>query len=132
MALSEVMTAVTGYARSDIVGQPDDPNTARTTVIKCKIRAISCKQRCGAFYSGKEPVVDAPEGKEQDGFTGVVPCWTEWGDVIGYGRDKEELSAHLKERSQRGRAFAEGTAWADESTTVEGLGKRRPKTETRD
>ena len=127
MALSEVMTVVCGYPRHEIVGHPDDPNTARTTVIKCKIRAVSCKQRNGAFNGGKEPTLDAPEGKEEDGFTGVVPCWTEWGGVIGYGRDKEELGRHFKARTEEGKRFAEGVVWADEASTLEGLGKRRPK-----
>jgi len=72
-------------------------------------------------------VVDTPEGSAGDGFTGVVPCWTQWGGLIGYGRDREELSTHLAERSEKGRRFAEGSAWADEGSSLEGLGKRRPR-----
>ena len=124
-ALSEVVDAVTGYDRTRLVGTATGANVERTTVIKLKIKAVSCKQRYGAFNGGKEPVLDTPAGKEGDAFTGVVPCWTQWGIPLGYGRDREELTAHFEKRSREGKAFADGVAWASDAASLEGLGKKR-------
>jgi hypothetical protein len=67
-ALANVTNTVTGYSRTAQVGLPDDPNTTRTTVIKCKISAVSCKQRMGGFDGNKEPVL---EGEGEDAFKGL-------------------------------------------------------------
>lgn len=126
-ALAEVVNVVSSYDRSSVVGEPTDPNVTRTTVIRCEIRSVSCKQRYGGFNGGKEPREDMPqgEGKEGDAFTGVIPCWTTWGKAIGYGTDAEEVEREFTRRTEEGKAFAEGSAWAVESSTLEGLGKRR-------
>jgi hypothetical protein len=124
-ALAEVLNGVTGYDRTRLVGEPTGANVERTTVVKLKIKAVSCKQRYGAFNGGKEPELDAPEGKEADAFTGVVPCWTQWGAPLGYGRDKGEVTAHFEKRSQEAKVFADGVAWGSEAASLEGLGKKR-------
>jgi hypothetical protein len=123
-SLANVTNTVTGYTRTDQVGFPDDPNTARTTVIKCKIRAISCKQRMGAFDSGQEPVLQG-EGGDQKAFRGVVPCWTQWGAPYGYGRDAEEVKALFLEKNVENERYALGVAFASDDTKIEGLGLRK-------
>lgn len=124
-ALGEVVNVVAGYDRSAVVGQPTDPNVTRTTVIKCRIKSVSCKQRLGGFSGGKEPNEEMPEGKEDDAFTGVLPCWTTWGTAVGYGKDRREVKAEFDRRTEEGREMSEGSAWAVEGSTLEGLGKKR-------
>ena len=124
-ALAQVTNTVVGYERTETVGQPTDPNVRRTTVLKCKVKAISCKQRYGAFDSGKEPVFQGPA---EDAFTGVVPCWTSWGKPLGYGKDAKAVQEHFEKRTEDGKRLADGVAWASESASLEGLGrKRKPK-----
>lgn len=41
-----------------------DANVKSTTVIRCKIAAVSRKQRYGAFNGGKEPVTEVIHGEE--------------------------------------------------------------------
>ncbi|WVW78543.1 hypothetical protein I302_100498 [Kwoniella bestiolae CBS 10118] len=124
-ALGAVTDTVTGYNRVSSVGQPDDAAVKRTTVIRFKIDKISCKQRYGGFNGTQEPELTAPEGKEGDSFTGVVPCWTQWGEPIGYGRDVNEVRKLKETKSREGREFAEKVAWANEEVKIEGLGKKR-------
>ncbi|WRT64834.1 uncharacterized protein IL334_001770 [Kwoniella shivajii] len=126
-ALAAVTDTVTGYGRIATVGVPEDASVKRTTVIRCRIAAVSCKQRFGGFNGAKEPEPDTPEGHENDAFTGVVPCWTQWGEAIGYGKDKEQVKDVLGNRTEDGKSFAEKVAWANEDVQVEGLGmKRKP------
>ncbi|KAK6903810.1 hypothetical protein I203_107317 [Kwoniella mangroviensis CBS 8507] len=123
--LGIVTNTVTGYDRISSVGVPDDAAVKRTTVIKFKIEKISCKQRYGGFNGAQEPQEEAPKGKESDSFTGVVPCWTQWGEPIGYGRDVKEIKDLKENKSRGGREFAEKVAWADDEIRIEGLGKKR-------
>ncbi|ORX36936.1 hypothetical protein BD324DRAFT_681684 [Kockovaella imperatae] len=122
-SLGVVTDTVAGYTRTDIVGQPMDPAVERTTVIRCKIVSVSCKQRCGGWDSGKEPAIDGDEGNGH-GWKGGIPCWTQWGDLAGYGRDGEELKTLFAERSRRGQELAVGSLYANENSKLEGLGKR--------
>lgn len=122
-ALAGVTNTVVGYARTDTVGLPTGPNVSRTTVIKMKIVAVSCKQRHGGFNGSLEPSL---EGDDEDvGFTGVVPCFTQWGKPLGYGKDAEEVRAHFVQRSEDGQRLADGVAWASETTRLDGLGKKK-------
>ncbi|OCF41706.1 hypothetical protein I317_04512 [Kwoniella heveanensis CBS 569] len=124
-ALGAVVNTVTGYDRSSSIGRPDDANTKRTTVMAFKIAAVSCKQRLGGHSSGSEPATEVPPGKERDEFTGVVPCWTEFGQPIGYGIKKEQVETMSRRRNEEGKAFAFSSAWASDEAKIEGLGKRR-------
>ncbi|ODO09639.1 hypothetical protein I350_01851 [Cryptococcus amylolentus CBS 6273] len=129
-ALAVVTDTCTGYDRTSAVGQPMDANVSGTTVIKCRIAAISCKQRYGAFNGGQEPILKSEEGSGGEGekaFQGVIPCWTQFGSLVGFGKDRQQVQAIFDERSNQGRAFSHSAAWADESAVIEGLGKKRPK-----
>ena len=121
-ALADILDTVVGYDRTAVVGPSDDYNMSRLSLVKCKIKAVSCKQRMGGWNGGKEPVVDGPPDR---GFTGVVPCWTQWGAPIGFGKDAKEVEEHFREKSLRAQRLAEGAAWASEAATLEGLGKKR-------
>lgn len=124
-SLKCVTNTVTGYARTEMVGEPGEAAVNRTTVIRCNIAAVSSKQRFGGWDSSKEPVLDAPEGEDDRGWKGVAPCWTQFGGPLGYGRDGLELKAVLDERNKKRRRLAEGSAWASESSRIEGLGVKR-------
>ena len=95
----------------------------RTSVVKCRIVSVSCKQRCGAWEAGKEPGLDGPEGNGQ-GWKGGVPCWTQWGELAGYGRDGERLRDVLEEKSQSAKTLAMGSLWASDQAKIDGLGRR--------
>ncbi|KGB75214.1 hypothetical protein CNBG_1052 [Cryptococcus deuterogattii R265] len=124
-ALAAITNTILGYDRISSVGQPMDANVKSTTVIRCKIAAVSCKQRYGAFNGGKEPVTEVIHGEEGNAFKGVIPCWTQWGDLIGFGNDSEELEELFKIRNEEAKAFAQKSAWAHEDGAIEGLGKKR-------
>ncbi|WVQ97981.1 hypothetical protein IAU59_005101 [Kwoniella sp. CBS 9459] len=124
-ALGTVVNVITGYDRSSSIGQPDDANTKRTTVMAFKIAAVSCKQRLGGHSGGSEPGIEVPPGKEADEFTGVVPCWTQWGQTIGYGEKQDQVEKVMQQRNEEGRAFAISSAWANDEARIEGLGRRR-------
>ncbi|OXG74974.1 hypothetical protein C348_05781 [Cryptococcus neoformans Gb118] len=123
-ALAAVTNTILGYDRIASVGQPLDANVNSTTVIRCKISAVSCKQRYGAFNGGKEPVTEVIPGEEANAFKGVIPCWTQWGNLIGFGSDRMELEELFKIRTEEGKAFAQKSAWAHEDGAIEGLGKK--------
>ncbi|KIR68870.1 hypothetical protein I314_01299 [Cryptococcus bacillisporus CA1873] len=57
-ALAAITNTILGYDRISSVGQPMDANVKSTTVIRCRIADVSCKQRYGAFNGGKEPVTE--------------------------------------------------------------------------
>ncbi|KAK8847334.1 hypothetical protein IAR55_005191 [Kwoniella newhampshirensis] len=123
--LAEVTNVVTNYDRCAVVGVPDDHNTRRTTIVRARIASISCKQRYGAFNHGKEPDTEGIPGEEGNAFKGIVPCWTQWGEPQGFGRDREVLEELFEERSAAGKEFAEKAAWAHEDVAIEGLGRKR-------
>ncbi|WWC59321.1 uncharacterized protein I303_101873 [Kwoniella dejecticola CBS 10117] len=131
-ALACVTNTVTNYDRISVVGVPDDAAVKRTTVIRFKIRDISCKQRYGAFNGTQEPELSCPpgKGKEGDAFTGVIPCWTQWGEPLGYGKDVDDIKGLTKRKNEDNREFAEKAAWANEEVAMEGLGKKRKPTPT--
>lgn len=58
-------------------------------------------------------------------FKGVIPCWTQWEDLIGFGNVSEELEELFKIRNEEAKAFAQKSAWAREDGAIEGLGKKR-------
>ena len=128
-SLGNVTNTVSGYTRTDTVGQPMDIAVSRTSVVRCKIAGVSCKQRCGAWDNGKEPALEGPEGDSQ-GWKGGIPCWTQWGNLEGYGRDGDELRALFAERSKKGEQLAVGTLFANDNAKLEGLGKRLGKGQT--
>lgn len=102
-----------------------DANVKSTTVIRCKVAAVSCKQRYGPFNGEKEPVTEVIHGEEGNAFNGVIPCWAQWGDLTGFGNDNEELEELFKIRNEEAKAFAQKSAWAHEDGAIEGLGKKR-------
>jgi hypothetical protein len=120
-----VTNTVTAYSRTTYVGQPVDPNVTNTTVIRCKIRAVSCKQRYGGFDSCKEPELGDEADQGDKAFQGVVPCWTAWGTPLGFGKDKEVVEKHFGDWGRDNREFAEKTAWGSEDVRLEGTGKKR-------
>jgi len=123
--MAAVTNIVTNYNRTAQVGEPVDPNLTNTTVVRCKIRSVSSKQRYGGFDSCKEPEM-REEGDQGDrAFQGVVPCWTEWGRPLGFGRDKVEVEKHFEDWKEENRAFAEKTAWGSEDVRLEGTGKKK-------
>lgn len=63
--------------------------------------------------------------EEGNAFKGVIPCWTQWEDLIGFGNDSEELEELFKIRNEEAKAFAQKSAWAHEDGAIEGLGKKR-------
>lgn len=126
-SLAEVTNVVTGYDRTTYVGNPVDPNLTSTTVVRCKIRSVSCKQRYGGFDSCKEPELRDEDTQSQGerAFQGVVPCWTEWGRPLGFGNDKAKVEKHFDDWRQENRTFAERSAWGSEDVKLEGTGKKR-------
>ncbi|WWD21425.1 hypothetical protein CI109_105910 [Kwoniella shandongensis] len=125
-SLAEVTNVVTGYDRIALVGKPDDHNTRRTTIVRARIAAVSCKQRYGAFNHAQEPITEPQTPEEEEyAFKGIVPCWTTWGTPQGFGRDRDEVEQVFEERSVAERDFAEKAAWAHEDAAIEGLGKKR-------
>ncbi|WVR04576.1 hypothetical protein IAU60_001584 [Kwoniella sp. DSM 27419] len=124
-ALAAIVDTVTGYERTAVVGPSDDFNTRRTTMIRFKIAAVSSKQRMGGFTSFKEPEVEVPPGKEDHAFTGVVPCWTQWGEPIGYGRDPDVVDNVFKGKSEHERYSSLKAAFANDDQKFDKLGKKR-------
>ena len=123
-SLSAVTGTVAGYDRTKTVGHPMDTAVGRTTVIKCKIGSISCKQRCGGWDSSKEPALEGSEGIVQ-AWKGGIPCWTQWGDLVGYGRDGEQLHVIFEGRSHEAKSLAVGSLCASDHAKIEGLGRRQ-------
>lgn len=124
--LSAVTDTVTGYDRTRVVGRPSKTAVDRTTVIRCRIAAVSCKQRYGGFDGGRPPDAQGPDGVEE-GWKGVMPCWTQWGDLRGYGIDRDEVEARQRQRSATARAFAEAACGGEDEARIEGLGARTAK-----
>jgi hypothetical protein len=120
-----VTNTVTAYSRTSYVGEPVDPNVTNTTVIRCKIRAVSCKQRYGGFDSCKEPELRDESDQGEKAFQGVVPCWTQWGAPLGFGQDHEVIKDHFGGLTRENREFAEKTAWGSEDVKLGGTGKKR-------
>ncbi|WWC86999.1 uncharacterized protein L201_001881 [Kwoniella dendrophila CBS 6074] len=123
--LSFVTNTVTGYNRIASVNEPEDNSIKRTTIIKFKILNFSCKQRFGGFNGSKEPEFNIPKGKENDNFTGVIPCWTQFGKPLGYGKDLKEINELIENRSKKNQQFAENVAWANENVKLDRLGEKR-------
>ena len=96
-----------------------------TTVIRCKIRSVSCKQRYGGFDSCKEPEFKDEADQGEKAFQGVVPCWTQWGAPLGFGKDREVVEKHFEDWGRENREFAEKTAWGSEDVKLEGTGRKR-------
>ena len=95
--------------------------------MRCKIAAVSSKQRYGGWNYAKEPALgpDDESGETAiEGFKGVVPCWTAWGAPMGYGRDISEVEEVLKAREKEGKEFAHMSAWGNEGARLDGLGRR--------
>ncbi|WVQ76104.1 hypothetical protein IAR50_005744 [Cryptococcus sp. DSM 104548] len=129
-ALAVVTDTCTGYDRTSSVGLPMDANVSGTTVIKCRIAAVSCKQRYGAFNGGQEPVLESEQSGDGEGdraFQGVIPCWTQFGSLVGFGKDRQQVQAVFDERSEQAKAFSHTAAWADPAAAIEDLGKKRAK-----
>lgn len=126
-ALAEVTNVVTGYDRTTYVGDPVDPNLTNTTVVRCKIRSVSCKQRYGGFDSCKEPELRDETDQGERAFQGVVPCWTQWGQPLGFGRDKYMVERHFESWNGSNKGLAESSAWGSENVKLEGLGKRKQR-----
>lgn len=124
-ALAEVTNSVTRYDRTTYVGNPVDPNLTNTTVVRCKIRSVSCKQRYGGFDSCKEPEMRDEDKQGDRAFQGVVPCWTHWGAPLGFGHDKMRVEEHFAQWTEDNKTFAGNTAWGSEDARLEGLGKRK-------
>jgi len=124
-SLAEVTNTVTAYSRTTYVGEPVDPNVTNTTVIRCKIRSVSCKQRYGGFDSCKEPELRDAADQGEKAFQGVAPCWTAWGKPLGFGKDREMVEGHFEKWGRENREFAEKTAWGSEDVRLEGIGKKR-------
>jgi hypothetical protein len=123
--MAAVTNIVTGYDRTSYVGEPVDPNLTNTTVIRCKIRSLSSKQRYGGFDSCKEPELREEGEQGERAFQGVVPCWTEWGSPLGFGKDKDVVERHFEDWKRDNRTFAEKTAWGSEDVRLEGTGKKK-------
>lgn len=58
-------------------------------------------------------------------FQGVVPCWTQWGAPLGFGKDREVVEKHFEDWGRENREFAEKSAWGSEDVKLEGTGKKR-------
>ena len=139
---------MTGYDRIARVGPPTREALERTTIVRCSIRSISCKQRSGGFDNGKEPILQSDiqvvsktptqrqalgqgqgqiETEGEEAFKGVIPCWTVWGKPLGFGRDREEVERVFKKRTEDNTRCADAVAWASDGARIEGLGLRRKK-----
>lgn len=123
--MAAVTNIVTGYDRTSYVGDPVDPNLTNTTVLRCKIRGFSSKQRYGGFDSCREPEMRDEYQQGEKAFQGVVPCWTEWGSPLGFGRDREIVEGHFDTWKKENRDFAVKTAWGSDDVKLEGTGKRK-------
>lgn len=114
-ALATVVNQSTGYDRSAAVGLSDlDGASAQgTVVIRCEVRAMSGKQRIGGFRSGKSAEEDQAEADEWGAMQGAVPCWVQYGEPVGAGRDVAKVREVYEEKSENNRQRAEGIVLAE-------------------
>jgi hypothetical protein len=110
IALAAVVDDVTGYDRTSRLGISGIKEARETAVVRVRIEDASCKQRTGGA-DGDVPPVEEEEDTSEGGpnmyeFTGVIPCWTQFGEARGVGRHKEEVNEAMKQASQRGEEYA--------------------------
>lgn len=122
-ALEAVIDDVTGYNRTTYIGRADGQDVKSTAVLRVRIEDASCKQRTGGEEGDIAPVeIDErdnyPGGSTAHEFIGVVPCWTQFGEIKGIGRHKEELREAMKKLNTDGSAYALDIALA--RTKVDG------------
>lgn len=111
------MDDVTGYNRTAHVGFTDEAEAKRTAVVRVRIEDASCKQRVGGTDGDAPPIENEEEDKYPGGpmaheFSGVIPCWTQFGQARGIGRHKEEVQEAMDKRSTEGEAYALEVAFA--------------------
>ncbi|PWN18570.1 hypothetical protein BCV69DRAFT_252341 [Microstroma glucosiphilum] len=114
-ALAIVVNQSTGYDRSAAVGlsDPNGTNARGTAVIRCEVKAMSGKQRTGGFKSGESAEEDRAEADEGQAMQGAVPCWVQYGEPVGAGRDVARVREVYEEKSESNRQRAEGIVLAD-------------------
>jgi len=110
-ALEAVIDDVTGYNRTAYIGLTNEQDAKSTAVLRVRIEDASCKQRTGGEEGDVTPVEidekdEYPGGPTAHEFIGVIPCWTQFGEVRGVGRHKEEVREAMKKLSTDGEACA--------------------------
>lgn len=111
VALEAVVNDVTGYDRTAFIGRTEETEAKKTAVIRVRIEDASCKQRIGGEEGDLPPTEDEGESATH-GFTGVVPCWTQFGTARGIGQHREQLNAEMARQSEVGRQYAHDVAYA--------------------
>lgn len=110
-ALAAFINDVTGYDRTSHIGVSALKDAKETAVIRVRIEDASCKQRTGGENGDIAPIVNDEEDTIEGGpnaheFAGVVPCWTQFGEVRGVGRHKEEVNEIMQQASKKGEEYA--------------------------
>ena len=111
LALEAVVNDVTGYDRTVFIGRTEESEAKKTAVIRVRIEDASCKQRTG----GEDGDVPPNEKKGEDAtheFTGVIPCWTQFGTARGIGRHQEQVDKEMVRQSELGKQYAHDVAYA--------------------
>jgi nitroimidazol reductase NimA-like FMN-containing flavoprotein (pyridoxamine 5'-phosphate oxidase superfamily) len=109
-----VMTLVTdtmaGYARTAAVRPFSPPALRSVTVLKVAIESASAKTRTGP--TGE--TVSEDEDEEEPVWTGVVPCWTQFGEPVtengGSGPRLADVRNMVQRKNDRGREYAQWAA----------------------
>lgn len=106
---------VTGYARISYVGATSEKDARVTAVIRVRIEDASCKQRTGGEDGDIKPAEKAEDdeyagGPESHEWSGVIPCWTQFGIPRGIGRHPQDVKDAMEARSLRGKKYAEDVA----------------------
>lgn len=116
-ALEAVIDDVTGYNRTAHIGKTDEVEAKRTAIVRVRIEDASCKQRAGGENGDVAPIENEEEDEYPGGhtaheFTGVIPCWTQFGKARGVGRHKQDVQDVVDKLSAEGEAYAHDVAFA--------------------
>lgn len=108
-ALQAVIDDVSGYNRTEYIGQADEEEAKRTALIRVRIDEASCKQRTGAEGGDVPPTEEVDEDKE---WSGVVPCWLQFGEPRGSGRHADVVKSAMHDASSKAQEYALQVAYA--------------------
>ncbi|CAG8717072.1 16934_t:CDS:1, partial [Acaulospora colombiana] len=117
-ALDAVVDDVTGYERTKYDPPLKDVELKKTAIVRIRIEDASCKQRTGGPNGGEPPATIQEAGQPEGVWTGVVPCWTQYGKPVGHGNHADVLEKAMKGLSEQGEKYALDVAMA--KTKVEG------------
>lgn len=109
VALEAVIDDVTGFNRTEYIGRTDEDEAKKTAVVRVRIEDASCKQRTGGPGGDVPPDENEENGDE---WSGVVPCWMQFGTPRGSGKHKDAVESAMKTQSRKGEEYANEVAIA--------------------